>query len=156
MGLRGRPPKPTALRLIEGDRNSRISKNEPIPRLRTPVCPDEVSDAVREIWEYTVAELSIMGIAYACDRDTLLCYCEAVVSHRRACAILAKSGVLIKGIAGGMVRNPALPIQRDTSHTIRAFAQEFGLTPSSRTRIENRDGPGVDDEENPFASTGSG
>lgn len=154
MGTRGIPPKPTALRLIDGDRKSRINEHEPIPRGVPPVCPDDVSDEVRTIWDFTVSEMEAMGTAYASDRDTLRCYCEAVVSHRRACAVLAKTSVIIKGLHGGMVRNPALAVQRDTSHTIRAFAQEFGLTPSARTRIELRGGVAASGEDNPFAGTG--
>ncbi|MFC0546921.1 phage terminase small subunit P27 family [Kutzneria chonburiensis] len=150
---RGGPaPKPTALRLIEGDRADRINPAEPIPRGLPPVCPDGVSDDVRAIWDYTVAELDAMGTAAAADRDALLCYCEAVVSHRRASAVLANSAVLVKGIHGGMVRNPALQIQRDSAGIIRAFAQEFGLTPSARTRIEVK---GASDDGNPFAGTGT-
>ena len=152
MGRRGVPPKPTALRIIEGDRHTeRYNHHEPIPRGGRPECPDEVADAVREVWNYTVSELDAMGIAHACDRDTLLCYCEAVVTHRRASAVVAKTGVIQKGLHGGYVRNPALVIQRDSAHVIRAFAQEFGLTPSARTRIEQKDGAGRGDEANPFA-----
>lgn len=155
MGRRGRPPKPTALRIIEGDRHTeRFNHHEPIPRPARPECPDEVSDPVREIWDYTVGELDAMGIAHACDRDTLLCYCEAVVAHRRASAIVAKSGVVMKGLHGGVVRNPALIVQRDSAALIRAFAQEFGLTPSARTRIESKDGAARGDDTNPFAGTG--
>ncbi|WP_279627667.1 hypothetical protein [Amycolatopsis tolypomycina] len=43
-----------------------------------------MSAEVREIWEYTVRELEHMGTVYACDPDPLCCYCEAVISHRRA------------------------------------------------------------------------
>lgn len=152
MGLRGRKPKPTALRLIDGDRKDRIAENEPIPRGLPPVLPEGVSAEVRYIWTYTVRELDAMGILYAADRDVLLAYCEAVVTHRRACAELATGTVLVRGQMGNQVRNPALQIQRDAATQIRTLAQEFGLTPSARTRIEVR---GQDDGEvNPFAGSG--
>jgi P27 family predicted phage terminase small subunit len=154
MARPGRPPKPTALRLIDGDRKSRINDYEPKPRPEPPRCPADAAAEVRAIWDYTVTELDAMGNAYAADRDALRAYCEAVVSHRRACAVLAKSSVLIKGIHGNMVRNPAVAIQRDTAQTIRSYAQEFGLTPSARTRIELRDGASADAEDNPFAGSG--
>lgn len=153
MGRRGRAPKPTALRIVEGDHHTeRYNHHEPIPITGRPECPDDVSDDVREIWNYTVKELDGMGIAHACDRDTLRCYCEAVVAHRRASAIVAQSGVLIKGLHNNWVRNPALVIQRDAAYMVRQFAQEFGLTPSARTRIEHRESN--TDEGNPFAGTG--
>lgn len=150
MGQRGPAPKPTALRLIDGDREDRINRHEPVPRSGAMVCPDEVSPAVREVWDYTVAELEHMGIDAPADRDSLVCYCEAVVAHRQASRVLAGSSVLVKGLHGTWVRNPALQIQRDAAQTIRGFAQEFGLTPSARSRIENR---GEDaDNDNPFAA----
>jgi P27 family predicted phage terminase small subunit len=152
MGRRGPAPKPTALRLVDGVRKSRLNESEPIPSGLLPECPAGVSAPVREIWDYTVRELVTMGTAYAADRDSLLCYCEAVVTHRKTCALLAKSDVLVKGALGNPVRNPLLAVQRDAASVIRAFAQEFGLTPSARTRIEvNRTQTGND---NPFAGTG--
>lgn len=150
---KGPAPKPTRLRLLDGDRKDRINDREPIPRGLPPECPDDVSDDVRAIWAYTVRELDAMGLAFACDRDALRAYCEAVTTHRKASNVLAKSPVLIKGVYGTMVRNPAIAIQRDAAAAIRAFAQEFGLTPSARTRIEHRDSTGGADE-NPFSGTG--
>lgn len=158
MGKRGPAPKPTALRILDGDRNKkRINLDEPHARVGLPVCPDEVSSDVRQVWDYTLRELSIMGIAFPADRDALLCFCEAVVTHRRACAVLAQSAILVKGLHGNMVRNPALQIQRDAAMQIKVFAQEFGLTPSARSTIRAQEA-GVTREQadavNPFAGTG--
>jgi len=144
--------------LLDGDRTSRINLDEPVARIGLPECPDDVSDDVRQVWDYTVRELVVMGIAFAADRDSLLCYCEAVVTHRRACAVMAKSAILVKGLHGGMVRNPAIQIQRDAAMQIRAFAQEFGLTPSARSTIRAQEAGRTRDQEadvNPFAGLGS-
>jgi P27 family predicted phage terminase small subunit len=153
MGRPGRAPKPTALKLIEGSRKDRINQREPIPRGLPPAPPPELAADVRQIWDYTVRELDVMGILFAADRDSLVCYCEAVVAHRKASALLARSSVLVKGLHGTLVRNPALQIQRDAAAVVRAFAQEFGLTPSARSRIEGKDASdGAED--NPFSGTG--
>jgi len=149
MGRRGPVPRPTKLRLVEGARVDRVNQNEPIPGAMPPEAPENIAPEVRVIWDYTVGELEQMGIASSADRDSLICYCEAVVAHRKASALLAKSDVLILGIHGKPVRNPALAVQRDAAGVIRAFAQEFGLTPSGRTRIEVRSNDGEGD--NPFA-----
>lgn len=126
--------KPTALRLLHGDRPARTNQNEPQPEPGHPTCPPEVSDDVRAIWDYTLKHLMIMGVCTQADRDALLAYCEAVASHRKASALLAKSPILIQG-ARGMVRNPALAVQRDAAGVIRSYAHEFGLTPSARSEI---------------------
>jgi P27 family predicted phage terminase small subunit len=153
MGRRGPAPKPTALRLLHGDQPCRINSNEPIPRDSLPVAPPEIAPDVREVWDYTVRELVAMKTLVAADRDSLLCYCEAVVNHRKASARLARSEILVKGVHGLLVRNPALAVQRDNAGLIRQFAQEFGLTPSGRSRISMNDAGGAD-EDNPFAATG--
>lgn len=97
MGRRGPPPKTARLRLVEGARPDRVNQHEPVPSIELSECPQSASAEVREIWDYTVIELDQMGLASAADRDALLCYCEAVVAHRKASVLLAKSDVLIKG-----------------------------------------------------------
>lgn len=148
MGKRGPAPKPTALKLIEGVKPNRINHDEPTPSSEPLLPPDDLSDDAREVWDYTLAELQVMRLATAADRDALVCYCEAVVNHRRASALLAGSTILIKGLHGGLVRNPALAVQRDSANLIRAFAQEFGLTPSARSDIAV--GGRRQDADNPF------
>jgi P27 family predicted phage terminase small subunit len=157
MGRRGPATMPTQLRLLKGDHHKgRFNPLEPVVRDVLPVAPDDMADDVREIWDYTVAELEVMKIAAATDRDALICYCEAVIAHRKASAILARSPVLVKGEGTVLIRNPALLIQRDAAHTIRAFAQEFGLTPSARTRIQV-EGRGTGGEQNnPFTAAAGG
>jgi P27 family predicted phage terminase small subunit len=153
-GRRGPAPKPTVLRLLDGDKANRFNPDEPVPAAELPECPAQASPAVREIWDYTVTQLDFMGLAKAADRDALFCYCEAVVAHRKASEVLAKSAILIKGAMGGLVRNPALAIQRDAAFTIRQYAQEFGLTPSARSRVAANALEQAADDDNPFAGTG--
>ncbi|WP_460406566.1 phage terminase small subunit P27 family [Actinophytocola sediminis] len=136
MGRRGPAKKPRALRLLHGDRADRINDYEPVPSAEPLLPPEGITAEVRAVWDFTVLHLEIMGTAAASDRDALHAYCEAVVAHAKASEILAKSAVLIKGIHGALVRNPALQIQRDSARSMLRFAQEFGLTPSARTGIE--------------------
>lgn len=157
MGKRGNRPLPTSLKLLHGERHiDRLNHDEPTPRPADMPEPDDASEAVLEVWRRVVAELEAMNLAYPSDVDALRCYCEAVVCHRKASNVLARTGVLVKSLGGqgGFVRNPALQIQRDAAQTIRGFAQEFGLTPSARSSIRATDASGRADD-NPFASTGS-
>lgn len=154
MGKRGPRPYPTALKLLHGEQHQdRINNDEPIPRPADMEEPPDASPEVLAVWRRTVHELEAMGLAFAADVDALRCFCEAVVVHRKACLILKQSPVLVKSQAGNMVRNPVLQIQRDAAATIRAFAQEFGLTPSARSTIRANDARGESDD-NPFAGTG--
>ena len=153
MGQRGPAPTPTHLRLLRGDRASRINAHEPVAPTALPVPPEEIADDVRAIWDFTVRELDAMRLASSADRDALLCLCEAIATHRKASAILARSPVLVKSVQGALIRNPALAVQRDAAHAIRSLAQLFGLTPSGRSAIQVE--RQADREHvNPFASLG--
>lgn len=134
----GRLPKPTQLKLLYGTRPDRVNHDEPVPEAGVPECPESVLDAdVREVWAYTLRQLVIMKCVTPADRDLLVCWCEAVVSHRKASAILARSPVLVRksGEDPSLVRNPALIAQRDAALLMSRFAQHFGLSPSARSEI---------------------
>jgi len=150
VGRRGPAPKPAQLRLLDGARERDINHGAPIARDGKIETPEHLSDSVRLIFEYVVAELEHMGIASPSDVDSIVCYCEAVDKHRQASALLARSPVLVKGMHGNLVRNPAMQIQRDSATLIRQFAQEFGLTPSARARIDSD--RAQSDDDNPFAA----
>lgn len=153
MGKRGPAPKPTVLKLLHGERHlDRLNSDEPTPRPADVVEPDDASDDVLAVWRRIVGELEAMNLAFPADADALRCYCEAVVAHRKASSILARTPVLVKGIHGNLVRNPALQIQRDAANTVRAFAQEFGLTPSARSSIRATEAAGGVGDDNPFAA----
>jgi P27 family predicted phage terminase small subunit len=94
------------------------------------VCPDGAADDVRAIWDYTVA---LLPAAAAADRDALLAYCEAVATHRKASALLARSPVIVPGaLKNTVVQNPACRVQRDAANTMQKYAAELGLTPGAR------------------------
>jgi P27 family predicted phage terminase small subunit len=155
MGKRGPVGAPTNLRLLRGDAKCRINDREPTPRDILPEPPRGMTKEVRDIWDYTLRELVHMKLATAADRDSLVCYCEAVVTHRKASEILARSPILVKGLHTTLVRNPALQIQRDAAATIRNFAQEFGLTPSARAGIKTEGhNDGSNGKPNPFSAIG--
>lgn len=137
----GRAPQPAALRLRNGAHPSKVNTREPKPRALPPNYPTK-SPTAREVWDYLTEHLSAMGIAAQPDRDALLCYCDAVELYHRCREIMVTEPVIVRG-QKGMVRNPAIAVMRDAANTIRQYAQEFGLTPSARARIEVR---GADDD----------
>jgi P27 family predicted phage terminase small subunit len=147
----GPPPTPTRLRLLHGAQKSKLNQHEPVPRVGELEPPDGMTADVLAIWEYTVRELVAMGIDAPADRDSLAAYCEAVDKHRKSSALLARSPLLVQGQKGNLVRNPLLIVQRDAALMIRGFAQEFGLTPSARTRIDSEKQQSSGDADNPFA-----
>jgi len=154
MGKRGPAQRPTALKLLHGERADRINHDEPVPREAMPEPPADASDEVAAVFRQATRELAAMNLAYACDAPSLLAYAEAVVMHRRVSRILAQPGegdLLIPGALGGMVKNPMVAMQRDAAQTLLRFAQEFGLTPSARSSIKAIEA-GPNGDANPFAA----
>ena len=139
MSKPGPAPTPTHLKIVRGVRRDRINDKEPKPPKKMPSCPSWLSAEGKKVWRRTSKQLSEMGILYACDGDSLAAYCEAVVRHQMACELIGQTGILIKGRRDGVVKNPAVQVARDAEATIKAFAQEFGLTPSARTRLKTNE-----------------
>ena len=127
----GPPPKPTRLRVLEGNPSKRpLHTNEPMPRQGAPDKPDDLSPVASEEWDRIVPELDRLGILSPLDRTMLVVYCEAVEIYTLALAKVRESGVLIKGARGSeRVKNPALQIVRDFASMIRVFGSDLGLTP---------------------------
>lgn len=129
-----RKPKPPHLKVVDGNPGKR-----PIEKPRTapsrPIAPAHLSDGAKTEWGYVVPRLDEIGMLNKIDRTALEVYCEAVATHREAVASLRQGGVLVRGDKGRVVKNPAAQIVRDSATTIRLLGAEFGLTPSSRTRM---------------------
>ncbi|MDP8971205.1 MAG: phage terminase small subunit P27 family [Actinomycetota bacterium] len=124
---------------MHGDKKDRINFDEPVAPDGTPQCPSEDPD-VREVWNYTVAQLKEMGTLSTADRDALSCYCEAVVVHRKASREIHEDGLTVLAMNGATARNPAVAIQKDAATLIARYAQHFGLSPSARSEIKHPKG----------------
>jgi P27 family predicted phage terminase small subunit len=136
--VRGRKPLPSALKLVKGERPDRVNDDEPQPEDGIPECPSEVHK-VRAVWDYTVKQLTRMRVLTMADRDMLLAYCQAVVTHDLAVRAVARDGMVVQTSSGGLTTHPAIRIQRDAAAAMKSFGTEFGLTPASRTRIKVAD-----------------
>ena len=143
----GPPPKPTRLRVLEGNPSKRpLHTNEPMPRQGAPDKPDDLSPVASEEWDRIVPELDRLGILSPLDRTMLVVYCEAVAIHDAAMALVDETGILSRRgdrMKGAPVKNPALQIARDFAHTARQSGAAFGLTPGDRARMTLPSGAGA-------------
>lgn len=135
MGRRGPAPKPTKLRILHGDEERYINRNEPQPGEGLPEAPAELDVASRAVWDYVLAELDVMGLATRPDRDQIFAYVEAVSLHAKAVAMVHAAGPLIKDRDGAVRVNPAVRIQNQAARNMLIFAREFGLTPAARVHL---------------------
>jgi len=141
MGRRGPPPKPTAIRKLQGNPGHRpLNDREPEPRPDTPRCPSWLTDEAKVVWRRMVPELRVMGVLTAADGDALAAYCQTFARWKAAEEFLAKHGEVYplkddQGRIRCMQQFPQVSISRNLLHLLRNYQREFGLTPSARSRI---------------------
>ncbi len=137
MGARGPAAKPTALRVLEGNRGHRpINQNEPKPRPITPTRPGWLLPEAKREWSRVVPELDRMGLLTIVDRAALTGYCQAWARYVEAEKEIQEHGTVLKVAKSGYVQtSPYVVNARRNLQIIRVFCQEFGLTPSARGRM---------------------
>lgn len=138
----GRKPTPTTLRLLRGNPGKRkLPKREPKPQAGIPPRPDWLSTRGAEAWDRLSPQLYTMGVLTLADGDALALLCEAWAEWRDRRDDVAKHGVAYeceteKG--GLMVRaRPEVAMASDAWRRVIAAMGEFGLTPSSRSKVSS-------------------
>lgn len=158
MGLRGPPPKPTAVRIREGNRgHATFNPNEPSYTAGIPERPI-LSAGARKLWDSLVGELASSGVLRLVDAGALAQLCEdsamletlrkGLATQVREIEKAAKEkkkplpgGALI-ALARTNEGRRVLAAMREIAGQIIVQRREFGLTPASSTRINAAGGPG--------------
>jgi P27 family predicted phage terminase small subunit len=146
---RGRKPKPTGIKLHEGNPGKRpINTNEPQPEAGEPDCPERVRDdpVAFRAWGWLVEQLRAMDIITLADRMILEQAATIYSRWYKATDQIAEHGEIettairtnAKGneIGGGNTRvSPWMQIANRSEQQLDALFGELGLTPSARTRL---------------------
>lgn len=134
--MMGRPPKPTALKVLEGQCGHRpLNQNEPKPESVAPKCPAHLRGEARREWGRIVPELLALGLLTRIDKAALAAYCTAWAEYCEASTKARETGLVIKTKQGNIIPNPFLGVAHTAMGLMHKFLTEFGLTPSSRTRL---------------------
>lgn len=157
MGRRGPAPKPTNLKLLQGNPGKRqINKNEPKPTVEVelPKPPAFLSRFAKAEWKRIVPELKKLGLLTVVDYMALAAYCQNY--HRW---VEAEKAIRVRGKftyetdKGNLVQIPEVGIANQAMKLMKDFAKEFGLTPSSRTSLHLEN---PEDAKDPFMEFLSG
>lgn len=136
MGERGPAPKPTALRVLEGNPSHRpLPKNEPKPELGVPECPSWLPEDAQAEWHRVAPELSKLGLLAKIDGSALAAYCAAYARWKLAEETLKVAGLTFNTQAGYVAQHPCVGMANKALAEMLRFGREFGLTPSSRGRM---------------------
>lgn len=145
--MRGRKPKPIELRVLHGSAAETARAAHPQPRRVLPRCPDFLTGEAEKCWKRLARELYDAGLLTTVDRDALAAYCVAFARWRDAEAQVAKKGPVVvtnkqldadgTQIGGGNpIQNPYLAVANKALEQMSKLMAEFGMTPSSRSRVK--------------------
>lgn len=170
MGRRGPPRTPTVIAKKLGIRIQRVLKGkEPVPPAAplTVGIPAALKGSPHAItcWKDYYPLLVKLRLVTSADVLSFQGLCMAYARAREADESVRKYGIVRMVRAKGFIQNPAVMISQRAWSEVRKYAQEFGLTPASRTRVRELDeqefGGGKDEqrkqtpEEFIFGATGT-
>lgn len=144
----GRKPKPTALKVLQGNPGKRkLNKREPQPS-GVATCPSHLDAGAKAEWKRVAKELKSIGLLTSVDRAAMAAYCCVYSRWAEAEKKIQKFGTVISSPKSGFpIANPHVSISNTALDLMRKFCVEFGLTPASRTRLQVEPASGAD----PFA-----
>lgn len=137
MATRGRKPKPTALKLLEGNPGKRrINRGEPQPEQKVPKCPEWLLPEAKQEWKRMAKELSLLGLLTTVDMTAFAGYCQAYARWQEAERFITQHGSIFKTPSGYVQQVPQVSIAQQNLKIMQSFCSEFGLTPASRSRLQ--------------------
>lgn len=132
----GRPPKSSALRLVEGNRGKRATnKQEPDPPyLNDLTAPDWLPQSARKVWDEVVPHLRVARMLSIVDVPMLCKGCVAIAQYRHATTKMGES-LIVEGDGKPAQLNQWMVAQSMAFKQAMAVFQQFGMSPASRTRL---------------------
>ena len=136
MATRGRKPKPTAVKVLEGNPGKRpLNMFEPTPEKIAPECPSWLNDEAKAEWNRLVAKMVELGTLTEMDMAAFAGYCQSYARWKEAEEFIEKHGTIVKTPSGYWQQVPQVSIAQKNLKVMLKFCSEFGLTPSSRSRM---------------------
>lgn len=152
--MRGRKPKPSYLRALDGNAGKRpTNEQEPVPAepLKGEEPPPWMDGAQAAAWRYAM-EHAPAGMLRSLDRSVLAAWVVAEVLHADAATRVQKLGTILKSKEGQPYHNPWLAVLNKQALIMMKAAAELGFTPSSRSRVKvEKPKGGTARRDNPFA-----
>lgn len=147
MAQRGRKPKPTALKMLEGNPGGRpLNTKEPRPGKKAPRCPSWLEDEAKKEWKRMAKVLEQMGLLTEMDMAAFAGYCQAYARWKEAGEFLTQHGSMVRTPNGYLQQVPQVSIAQTNMKIMLKFCEQFGLTPSARSRIVGGENSDEEDE----------
>jgi phage terminase small subunit len=92
----GPPPKPTALKLVQGNPGKRkLNRREP-EFAGAPLCPKWLTKLAKAEWNRIIGELSALDMLRSVDSSALAAYCKSYARCQSAEQIVDREGQIIR------------------------------------------------------------
>lgn len=131
--MRGRKPKPTALKMLYNPTRRAINMNEPnynkLPFTDTPDAPDFLNEYGKQEWYRLYPIVAGSGVLTEADISNLALCCQTY-----GCAIEAAYEIKKGNHTMGGKKN-SYNVMHDNIMLWKSLASELGLTPASRGRL---------------------
>lgn len=144
----GRKPIPNNLHILRGNPGKRaLNGDEPKFDKTPPRCPAHLSDEAKREWRRIIKDLSAANLLTIVDRAALASYCQAWGRWVESEDNIRKHGMLVKSPNGYPMQSPYLAVANKAMEQMQRMLVEFGMTPSSRSRIKVGVQTGFDPQE---------
>lgn len=135
----GRKRLPMKLHVLNGtDRPCRRNEDEPTPEgyAEIPEPPAHLSRAAKKEWKRMSQVLHSNGLLTQLDYSQFAIYCQAWGRWVDAEKKISDTSMVVKTANGNPINNPYMNIANTAMRDCHKFLSEFGMTPSSRTKIK--------------------
>ncbi len=148
----GRNNLPTQLKILRGNPGKGpLNKREPMPRAGRPAALDCLTPAAMVHFARLSEQLSAMKVLTEADQAALSALAQSIADYEEATRALAKTGMVVE-TERGTVRSPWLIARKQAWEQMQRGFSDFGLTPSSRSKIQTLPGGETEDEARFFGS----
>lgn len=136
--MAGRTPKPTALKLVEGNRGKRgANTKEPEPLLLNDLEPPaHLPESIATVWRELAPKLRRAQVLTELDTPLLEMTCAAIANYRLTLQKTEGGKVLTRNEETGSVSlSPWAMMQSMSFKQAMAALQQWGATPAARSRV---------------------
>ena len=146
--MAGRKPKPTAVKKLEGNPGKRkLNTKELVPAKGMPACPDWLMPEAKKEWERLAEPMNQMGVLTEVDMAAFAAYCQSYARWKETQEHINSEGSSFETDKGYQQQTPWVGTANTNQKLMLQAASEFGLTPSSRSRIVAGNARGKESED---------
>jgi len=135
--MKGKKPQPTKMKILKDNPGRRpLNENEPEPEkgeLRDP--PEHIGEHGKKEWQRLAPILHGLGLLTEADYPAFEAYCQTYSRWVDAELFLQEHGSTETTTNGNIIQSPVVGIANTSLQIMLKYMSEFGLTPSSRSRV---------------------